>query len=65
MPRESPDLDLHHHVLGEFGSASHEGERSATIVGEAEHGPLSDDELDAARRRVSHAVGDSAGPRLP
>jgi hypothetical protein len=32
---------------------------------EAEHGPLSDAELAAARRRVSHAVGDSAGPRRP
>jgi hypothetical protein len=32
---------------------------------EAEHGALSDAELAAARRRVSRAVGDSAGPTQP
>jgi len=32
---------------------------------EAEHGVLSASELAAARRRVLHAVGDSAGPTQP
>ncbi len=32
---------------------------------EAEHGALSASELAAARRRVLHAVGDSAGPTQP